>query len=924
MAHARKLQRLWRNLGHPLGGTMRLAFSQLRQRLRLRYKILLAVIGSLTSLLVLLYIISATILLDSIQKAEDQSTRQIAEGVQQTFKQIVQDFGDRFPDWSAWDDTYKFIKDSQDGVPTTYIDSNLAPEAMASLKVNLVMYWDLTGQIVYETEFDLAQKRKVAVTDAIRKHIYANSPLLRTPDRQKVLTGILLLPQGPMLLTSQPILTSRESGPMRGTLIFGRYIDISKFQKLTPRYHVNVYQTGDVRLPPDFGSLPSPLTQTAIQVQPLNEQVIGGYLLLRDLYEQPALMMRVDVPRDIYQQGRQTLEGLMIALIVLGITFGITAQVLLEKLILFWHKRRESEVRYRAVITQATEGIFLLDAQTKTFLEANRALQTMLGYDLRELLKLTLYDVVIGDRDSVDHTLQQLLAAQQNQISEQQYRCHDGNIIHVEVSVNDISYANQAVLSLVVRDVSERKQAEITLKQLYHQVQQLNAELETQVTDRTAQLKQALSYESTLKRITDKVRDSLDEAQILQTAVQELALSLTVPCCNATLYDLEHQTAIILYEHVAPELSPGIGQTILMSAYAEIYQQLLQRQYVQCCFFPSRVMPIWQCQSRYALLACPLMDEQSVIGNIWLLKPLNEAFSELEIRLVQQVANQCAIALRQFRLYQVAQAQVQELERLNHLKDDFLSTVSHELRTPMASIKMAIQMLAVALQACGLDVLHQPESAASRAVGPTAQQPPVLASPQTAKVARYFKILQDECQREIGLINDLLDLSRLDAGAESLVPSTIDLAQWLPNLVAPFADRAKNQQQSLKLEIAPDLPRLTTDLSKLERILTELLNNACKYTPAEEKISISVSATVQKTLRFSVDNSGVTLPTDELTRIFDKFYRIPNNDPWQHSGTGLGLALVQKLTALLGGTIAVSSQTNTIRFTVELPLHPCQ
>ncbi len=922
MTFDRRLHQLWHHLYHSVSGAIRPKPGQSRQRLPLQYKMLLVVIGSLTSLLVLLYGVSSTILLGSIQKAEDQSTRQITEGVQQSFNQTLDDFGDRFPDWSAWDDTYQFIQDRQDGLPSHYLDSNLTPEALANLKVNLVMYWNVDRQIVYETGFDLTQNRKIAVTDALRKHICASSLILRTPDRQTVQTGLLLLPEGPMLLTSQPILTSRGSGPMRGTIIFGRYLDISKLQQLNPRYHVNVYQAGDRRLPGDFAAIAAQFSTTAIQVQPLNEQVIGGYLLLRDLYQQPALMVRVDVPRDIYQQGQQNLQGLMAALMILGVTFGITAQVLLEKLILFRHKRRESEVRYRAVITQAAEGIFLLDAQTKVFLEANQALQTLLGYDLRELLKLTLYDVVVGDRNSIDRTLKQLLESQQNQTSEQKYRCSNGNIIHVEVNVNDISYADQSVLSLVVRDITDRKHAEITLKQLYHQVQRLNADLETQVTDRTAQLKQALSHESTLKRITDKVRDSLDEAQILQTAVQELALSLAVPCCDAALYDLEQRTSTIFYEYVTPGLSQGIGQTVAMSAYAEIYQQLLQRQYVQCCFIPTRARLVRQSSRQYTILTCPLMDEQSVIGDMWLLKPLDQSFSELEIRLVQQVANQCAIALRQFRLYQAAQTQVQELERLNRLKDDFLSTVSHELRTPMASIKMAIQMLEVALKGLGLDVKRLTRAqATTRPTVPEANHPG-LASPQETKVARYFKILQDECQREIGLINDLLDLSRLDAGAESLVPSTIDLSQWLPNLVDPFIERTKNQHQNLELEIANHLPPMTTDLSKLERILTELLNNACKYTPAEENIKISVKLTARKTLKFNVDNSGVNVPAEELTRIFDKFYRIPNNDPWKHSGTGLGLALVQKLTVLLGGKITVSSQIKTIRFTVELPLTP--
>jgi PAS domain S-box-containing protein len=1052
------------------------------RRLSLRYRILLVIIAALTTLLVLLYTISSTILLHGIQKAEDQSTYQITEGVQQSFQQTVQDFGDRFSDWSAWDDTYDFIQSNS----ASYIDSNLTAEALASLRVNLVMYWNIEGQVVYETGFDLTQKRKIAVDDPMRKHLYASSPLLRSRDRQTALTGVILLPQGPMLLTSQPILTSRGTGPLRGTLIFGRYLNMGKLQQ-TAHHHVNVYQAGDVQLPPDFVALQSRLATASIQVQSLNEQTIGGYLLLRDLYDQPALMVRVDVPRDIYQQGQENLENLLISLLIVGVVFGLTAQILVEKLVLFQHKRRESELRYRAVVTQAAEGIFLLDAQTKAFLEANQALQILLGYDLKELLKLTLYDVTVGDRESIDDSLQQLLADHQNKISEQNYRCCDGSIIHVEVNANQIFYGNQTVLSLVVRDVTDRKQAEIILKtqaqkeqalnrvvqairnsldlttifatavaeignalqvervsmaeyvpteslwriiaeyrqtpelviglgleiadqggfvsqhikrgemvcidnasqhedpivqslavtfpgswlimplsnvlansasafaspvwgslnllrhqqpvgwqdwevelacaiadqlaialhqsQLYQQVQCLNTDLETQVTDRTAQLKQALSYESTLKRITDKVRDSLDEAQILQTAVQELAQSLAVPCCDAALYDLDQQTSTISYEYVTPEIPAGIGLTIAFADYAEIYHHLLQGQYVQCCFTLDRTVMARGCQPKYAILACPLMDDQSVIGDMYLLKPLDASFSDLEIRLVQQVANQCAIALRQVRLYQAAQTQVQELERLNRLKDDFLSTVSHELRTPMASIKMAIQMLEVALKGSGLD-------GQLALVNGSAEMPVRLTTPQIAKFSRYFKILQDECQREIGLINDLLDLSRLDAGAEILVPSAIDLSDWLPHLVDPFIDRAKQHDQTLKLTIAPDLPVLTTDVAKLERILTELLNNACKYTPAHEYIEMIVTPTDQETLEFTAKNSGVTIPTDELARMFDKFYRIPHRDPWKHSGTGLGLALVQKLVVHLGGTIVVHCVSHTICFTVELPLQP--
>jgi PAS domain S-box-containing protein len=441
--------------------------------------------------------------------------------------------------------------------------------------------------------------------------------------------------------------------------------------------------------------------------------------------------------------------------------------------------------------------------------------------------------------------------------------------------------------------------------ELHQQVQQLNANLETQVQERTFELQQALEFEALLKRITDKVRDSLDETQILQTAVQALAIGLSVQCCDTALYNFEQESSTVKCEYITSDFPSANGQTFLFANLPEVYGQLLQRQYVQ---FSTIGLPyFWRggTVTNLTVLSCPLMDDQGVLGDLWLFRPCEDFFDALEIRLVEQVANQCAIALRQSRLYQAAQAQVNELERLNQLKDDFLSTVSHELRTPMSNIKMAIQMLDVMKsQANPLDF-------------------------ESERTNRYFNILRSECEREINLINDLLDLTRLDAGVEPLNLVTIDLNIWIPHILEPFEQRIRTQQQQVHLCISSTVPPITTDLSYLERVLTELLNNACKYTPAGEQIVISASAVPEEpssqeslppSLLITVCNTGVEISSSEVKRIFDKFYRIPNNDPWKHGGTGLGLALVKRLVERMNGSIEVSSCHNQTTFTIQLPL----
>lgn len=439
-------------------------------------------------------------------------------------------------------------------------------------------------------------------------------------------------------------------------------------------------------------------------------------------------------------------------------------------------------------------------------------------------------------------------------------------------------------------------QVAIALNQaeLYQQVHLLNADLEQQVQQRTQELQQSLKYESLLKRITDKVRDSLDEDQILQSAVAELANGLQVACCDCALYDLEKRISTIRYEHLQVELTPAIGLCAEMNHRPNLYDLLLKGQHVQFCTLPGTTIVIRSLEHQYTVFACPLMDDQGVLGDLWLLKPSHQYFDELDTRLVQQVANQCAIALRQAQLYQASQAQVEELARLNQLKDDFLSTVSHELRTPMSSIKLATQMLEMILMETG--VLEVEDN----------------------KATQYFQILNSECKREINLINDLLDLTRLDAGSEPLSLTTINFSIWIPHVVEAFTARAASQQQQIEVTIAPNLPAITTDLSYVERVLSELLHNACKYTPAQGKIHVACDW-VDAVFHLRVSNTGVEIADSERDRIFDKFYRIPNSDPWRHGGTGLGLALVKKLTEFLNGSIHVETQPNQTSFVVELP-----
>ena len=430
-------------------------------------------------------------------------------------------------------------------------------------------------------------------------------------------------------------------------------------------------------------------------------------------------------------------------------------------------------------------------------------------------------------------------------------------------------------------EVLVRIQTHLTLQKMRHTLAAQNQELQ-----------QALDFEALVRRITNKIRDSLDESFILQTATQELGEILHLSSCQIELYDSEQKTATIAYEH-SITLPQCQGETRHFADFPELYRQLLQKIPIQLV----EKIPQFNPQGiQVTRLACPIFDDRGIIGNLWGLRPPGEVFTELEIQLMQQMASQCAIAIRQARLYAASNQQIEELAKLNQLKDDFLKTISHELRAPMSSIQLAAQTMESLL-----------------ATKPNPKNSPTF--------NRVVKIFHESCQRQKQLLDDLLTLCYVDAKAKTIAPELVDLHFWLSELTQLFFRRTQNQKQELILDLSEENLEIFVDPLILERIIRELLNNACKYTPAAGRITIQTTATEQE-ISICIINTGVEISPEEQELIFNQFYRIPNNDPWQYGGTGLGLTLVKKLAQILEASIDVESENDQTIFCVRFPKQP--
>lgn len=229
--------------------------------------------------------------------------------------------------------------------------------------------------------------------------------------------------------------------------------------------------------------------------------------------------------------------------------------------------------------------------------------------------------------------------------------------------------------------------------------------------------------------------------------------------------------------------------------------------------------------------------------------------------------------------------QIARIQRSDALKDEFLRTASHELRTPVTNIQTVIALLRIA------------ES--------------------KEDWEEYLKILEEECQQEAALITDLLDFQRLGVKQQPVMLETYDLKDWMAEATAPFTFRAEKNQQHV--QVVCDSAELTLDWLSLRRILGELLNNACKYTPPEEVIQVTAQVQCSQ-LELIVSNSGITLPLEELAKIFEPFYRVIEVDYRGQGGTGLGLCIIKRLAEHLGGDVQVVNQANVLTFTVHLPV----
>jgi signal transduction histidine kinase/signal transduction protein with GAF and PtsI domain len=292
-----------------------------------------------------------------------------------------------------------------------------------------------------------------------------------------------------------------------------------------------------------------------------------------------------------------------------------------------------------------------------------------------------------------------------------------------------------------------------------------------------------------------------------------------------------------------------------------------------------------------AIVFAPMLFEGKGIGAIWVARAQPGAFTDKQIAQLRTFADQAVIAIQNARLFREIQEKSAQLEVANKHKSDFLANMSHELRTPLNAIIGFSEVLS------------------DRMFGEVNE-----------KQAEYLKDIHESGRHLLSLINDILDLSKIEAGRMELELSSFDLPGAVSNAMTLVRERAQRHGIQLGLDMDPRLGELQADERKVKQILLNLLSNAVKFTPDGGKVDVCTRKTDGK-IEIAVRDTGIGIAPEDYAAVFEEFKQVGRDYTRKAEGTGLGLALTKRLVELHGGEISLESEPGKgSTFTVKLPL----
>ncbi len=572
--------------------------------------------------------------------------------------------------------------------------------------------------------------------------------------------------------------------------------------------------------------------------------------------------------------------------------------------------RRESEQNYRELVEHANSIILRWNAAGHiTFL--NEFGLRFFGYSAEEVFGRHVLGTVVplaetGGRD-LQHLMQEICAnpaAFEQNINENMRR--NGERVWIAWTNKVVRDAGgQAIEILSIgTDVTARRRAEEQVRRLNEELQHHAAELEEHVAERTQEL-QALSLrQQALAEIELAINQPHELRAVLDQIVQHVTRLLPASGgASVILWDEAQQCFDLCATTVPRQSAQEAAQRIRPRGGATrwIVEQRQPLIVPDVREDPRGANPMLAEYGLRAYAGFPLLNDGRVLGVLYVQSKETHPFAGDDRDFLEAMASRAAAAISKVRMYEeLAQAKTQA-EAADRLKSAFLATMSHELRTPLNSI---IGFTGIMLQG--------------------------LAGPLNPEQTKQLGMVQGSARHLLALINDVLDISKIEAGQLEVRAEPFDVRASLEKVAGLVKPLAEKKRLALRVNLSPTIGQAVSDRVRVEQVLLNLLNNAIKFTERGEVGLVAEAVpdfksrthrVPQPAIRMRVVDTGIGIKPEDLTKLFQPFRQIDTGLTRQHEGTGLGLAICRRLAEMLGGEISVKStwgEGSTFTFVVPV------
>jgi len=288
-----------------------------------------------------------------------------------------------------------------------------------------------------------------------------------------------------------------------------------------------------------------------------------------------------------------------------------------------------------------------------------------------------------------------------------------------------------------------------------------------------------------------------------------------------------------------------------------------------------------------SFIGLPLSTGQHVIGVIYVGDFVEKTFEEKHLRLLTVMSDQLAIAIAKSKLYESIQRkmqgyerQLQDLEKVNHLKSEYVSHVSHELRTPLTSIKAYMETLENHID-----------------------------DPTFSEKRDFIHIVSKETERLIRIVNDILDVSNIEFGQRPVQRVSFSVEEVINEVVSMLQPTLKEKRITIETIVPDSLPKVDADKDLITQVFINLINNAIKYSPKNTTITVRAEEKAVD-LAIAIEDEGIGIPAEQVEKIFEKYFRVKSEQSRHYDGVGLGLAIVKNIIEQHKGSISVTSEEN--------------